>query len=47
MAIVDEIIKSHGGDVKVVSNYGHGSTTTISLPRVNLKEVGLNNSQEN
>ncbi|MGE7608190.1 ATP-binding protein [Peribacillus frigoritolerans] len=43
LAIVDEIIKSHGGDVTVVSNYGHGSTFTISLPRVTLKEVGLNN----
>ncbi|MGE6720432.1 response regulator [Peribacillus frigoritolerans] len=43
LAIVDEIIKSHGGDVTVVSNYGHGSTFTIFLPRVTLKEVGLNN----
>ncbi|MEB2628260.1 response regulator [Peribacillus frigoritolerans] len=34
---------NHGGNVKVVSNYGHGSTFTISLPRVTLKEVGLNN----
>ncbi|WHX59778.1 ATP-binding protein [Peribacillus frigoritolerans] len=43
LSIVDEIIKSHGGNVTVVSNYGHGSTFTISLPRVSLKEAGLNN----
>jgi signal transduction histidine kinase len=34
---------NHGGNVTVVSNYGHGSTFTISLPRVSLKEAGLNN----
>ncbi|WP_284472046.1 sensor histidine kinase [Peribacillus simplex] len=43
LAIVDEVIKSHGGYVTVFSNYGHGSTFTISLPRVTQKEVGLNN----
>ncbi|MGE7759952.1 ATP-binding protein [Peribacillus sp. NPDC097895] len=41
LAIVDEIIKSHGGHVTAVSDYGQGSTFTMSLPRV--KEAGFNN----
>ena len=32
LAIVKEIVLAHGGDIGVVSNRGHGSTFTVTLP---------------
>ena len=32
LALVQEMVKLHGGSVKVQSAYGHGSTFTVSIP---------------
>lgn len=41
LSIVEEIIKSHGGRITVTSEYGQGSTFTLSFPKVTLKEERL------
>jgi signal transduction histidine kinase len=33
LAIVKEIVKAHGGDLKVKSELGKGSTFTVFLPK--------------
>ena len=33
LSLVRAIVRAHGGTVKVVSQPGHGSTFTVSLPR--------------
>ncbi len=37
LAIVKEIVEAHGGNLKVKSELGEGSTFTVSLPKKHLK----------
>ncbi|MEQ1932563.1 MAG: ATP-binding protein, partial [Fimbriimonadaceae bacterium] len=35
LSIVKNIVEGHGGHVKVESQYNHGSTFTVTLPKMN------------
>lgn len=41
LALVHEIMKAHGGDIKVESDYGVGSTFTVVFPEYEGKEEAL------
>ena len=53
LALVNELVKSHNGDVQVESTYGKGSSFTIKLPfgkahisPINLKEDNISHQNE-
>jgi signal transduction histidine kinase len=36
LTIVDSIVKTHGGEISVVSRHRFGSTFTVTLPMINV-----------